>query len=236
MRSLYTYQVVRYFPNINSDEFFNVGIRLVGEKRQELHFIQDEHLSKLFVFPSIDKKHVVSFIELLSKERDFSHWYGNNLRFSENRRFRSAEKFEKVLELLYEDFIGYKFHLKEKVDPIEVVKEKAIQIVNSEFKNRLVVTSGELFDFELRSVKSNAFHYSKVGSIGNKNHLFEAIMGRAKMQSAKPSANNIFDFLNIHEDPTATVGMMLLGDNNIQNTPFDTEQNQINYFQKVAGL
>lgn len=193
-------------------------------------------MSKLFVFPSIDKKHVVSFIELLSKERDFSHWYGNNLRFSENRRFRSAEKFEKVLELLYEDFIGYKFHLKEKVDPIEVVKEKAMQIVNSEFKNRLVVTSGGLFDFELRSVKSNAFHYSKVGSIGNKNHLFEAIMGRAKMHSTRPSANKIFDFLNIHEDPTAAVGIILLSENNIQNMLFDTEQNQINYFQKVAGL
>ncbi len=236
MRSLYTYQVVRYFPNINSDEFFNVGIRLVGEKRQELHFIQDEHLSKLFVFPSIDKKHVISFIELLSKEHDLSHWYGNNLRFSENRRFRSAEKFEKVLELLYEDFIGYKFHLKEKVDSIEVVKEKAMQIVSSEFKNRLVVTSGGLFDFELRSVKSNACHYSKVGSIGNKNHFLDAIVNKAKLLSTRRKTGDVFDFLNIHEDPTATVGIMLLSDNNIQNTPFVTEQNQINYFQKVAGL
>lgn len=236
MRKLYNYQVIRYFPNINSDEFFNVGIRLLDEKRQELHFIQDEHLAKLFIFPSIDKKHIVSFMEALAKEPDLSHWYGNNLRLSELRRFRSAEKFEKVLEMLYEDFIGYKFHLKEKVDPIEIIKEKATQIVKSEFKNSLLLSSGELFDFELRSVKSDVCHYSKVGSISNQKHFLDAIVNKAKLLSTRRTAGNAFDFLNTHEDQTATVGIMLLNDNNIQNTLFDTEQNQIDYFKKVAGF
>ena len=122
MRKLYNYQIIRYFPNINSDEFFNVGVHLANEQKHKLHFIKDEHLTKLITFPSIDKNNITTFIQLLSKEVNLSHWYGNNLRFSETKAFRSSQSFEEVLEILYEDYIGYKFHFKEKKDTIEIIK------------------------------------------------------------------------------------------------------------------
>jgi hypothetical protein len=123
MRKLYNYQIIRYFPNINSDEFFNVGIHLANDEKNILHFIDDVHLSKIMSFPSIDKKNIISFIDLLQKEVNISQWYGNNLKFSEKKAFRSSQSFEEVLEVLYEDYIGYKFHIKEKIDTIEVIKK-----------------------------------------------------------------------------------------------------------------
>ena len=124
MRKLYNYQVIRYFPNINSDEFFNVGIHLASDEKNILHFINDDHLAKTMTFPSIEKKNITTFIQMLENETNTDHWYGNNLRFSERKSFRSGQIFEEVLELLYEDYIGYKFHFKEKIDTIELIKQK----------------------------------------------------------------------------------------------------------------
>ena len=36
---------------------------------------------------------------------------------------------------LYEDFIGYKFHQKEKIDKIELIKEKTELLIADEFKD-----------------------------------------------------------------------------------------------------
>lgn len=236
MRHLYHYQVIRYFPNISSDEFFNVGIYLMNENKRKLHFIENDHLAKLFAFPSIDKKHLISFIELLNNEKEITQWYGNNLRFSEKKRLRSHQEFEFIIAMLYEDYIGYKFHIKEKQDPIEFAKQKAIQIVHSEFKSQLSITDNDFFDLEIIAKKNHKHHYSKFGSIGNQNHFLDAIVKKAKILSTHSSIDKVFDFLNIHEDPTATVGTMLLNDNKINNISFDSEQHQIEYFKNVAGF
>ena len=127
MRRLYNYQTIRYCPNIDSDEFFNVGIHLANDEKNVLHFINDTHLSKLMSFPSVDKNSIVKFIDILNKEVNLSHWYGNYLKFSEKKYFRSSQNFEEVLEILYEDYIGYKFHIKEKIDTIEIIKQRHLK-------------------------------------------------------------------------------------------------------------
>ena len=112
MRKLYSYQVIRYFPSISSDEFFNVGIHLANDEKNNIHFISDEHLSKIAVFPSIDKTTITTFLQMLKLEINTNHWYSNNLRFSEKKVLRSSQSFEEVLEGLYENYIGYKFNFR----------------------------------------------------------------------------------------------------------------------------
>lgn len=109
MRKLYNYQVIRYYPNISSDEFFNVGIYLTSDEQKSISFIRDEHLQKLLVLPTIEKKYLKNYIKALKEEKNIYHWYGNYLKFSETRILRSDEVFEVVLEQLYMDCIGYKF-------------------------------------------------------------------------------------------------------------------------------
>ena len=50
MRKLYNYQVLRYYPNISSDEFVNIGIYLTSDEQKSISFIKDEHFQKLLGF------------------------------------------------------------------------------------------------------------------------------------------------------------------------------------------
>ena len=117
MRNLFIYEVIRYYPNIRGDEFFNIGIRLSdSSKHAKIEFIQEEHLKHIHRFPSIEKKVITSMLDQLkASENSLQSWYGNYLKISEEKIHRSKDSFENVMKTLYEDFIGYKFHKKEKV-------------------------------------------------------------------------------------------------------------------------
>ena len=195
MRILYNYQIIRYFPHINSDEFFNVGIHLANSEKNILYFINDEHLGKLLQFPSIDKKYLISFIELLNKEKNISQWYGNYLRFSEKRVLRSSEAFETVLANLYEDYIGYKFHTKEKIDIIEVIKEKTRKLVSNEFKKYLDLELNTVFDFHIIDKNKKKDYYSSLGSIRNRENINSVLW---QVEDSQVVSNNGFHFLNIY--------------------------------------
>ena len=204
MRRLYNYQVIRYFPNESSDEFFNVGIHIENDTKNMLHFINDNHLSKIMSFPSINKKNIVTFINLLKKEKNLFHWYGNNLKFSEKKSFRSDKSFEEVLEVLYEDYIGYKFHFKEKKDSIEIIKQNTRDIIVKEFTNYVEVNENTIFDFEIIDKKHKFHHYSNLGSISNKDNVKDMIWDVESFSIYNSNLSNAkFELLNIknpHDD------------------------------------
>lgn len=238
MRKLYNYQVIRYFPNVNSDEFFNVGIHLANDMKNELHFIKDEHLIRLISFPSIDKGNITTFIKMLDKEINISHWYGNNLKFSNTKAFRSSQTFEEVLEILYEDYIGYKFHFKEKKDSIEIIKQNTRDIIFREFKNYVEVNENTIFDFDIIDKKHNFHHYSNLGSIANREHINNMIwdvesfsISNAKLLKAK------FELLNIknpHDD--VQVANNILHKSHIESIAYYDEDRRYNYIKQVAGI
>ena len=120
MRNLFIYEVIRYYPNINGDEFFNVGIRLSDKNKQnKMQFIEEEHLSYVYRFPSIKKQVIDKMIEeLKASQSSLNNWYGNYVRFSSEKLYRSKDSFDHVMQKLYEDFIGYKFNQIEKTDKI----------------------------------------------------------------------------------------------------------------------
>ena len=113
MRSIYTYRVIRYFPHIRSDEFFNVGLWLWGKDLQPKKIYIDEkqgHLEILSKFPSVNQQALTFFLERIKQETDANAWYDNHLRFSETDSMASEQTIDEVANLLYDDYIGYKFH------------------------------------------------------------------------------------------------------------------------------
>jgi len=238
MRKLYNYQVVRYFPNINSDEFFNVGIHLANDTRNELHFIKDEHLTKLITFPSIEKGNIYTFIQMLNKEINLSGWYGNNLRFSDTKAFRSSQNFEEVLEILYEDYIGYKFHFKEKKDSLEIIKQSTRDIVFREFVNYVEVNENTIFDFDIIDKKHNFHHYSNLGSISNKDNVKDMIWDvESFLLSNVNLSNSKFELLNIkHPHDDVQVANNILHKSQIHPVPYYDDDTRYEYIRQVARI
>lgn len=76
MRNIYTYRLIRYFPHIRSDEFFNVGLWLRDKDLQERRVYIDEkqgHLEILSKFPSVNQQVLAFFLNVLSKKQMQTH-------------------------------------------------------------------------------------------------------------------------------------------------------------------
>jgi len=237
MRRLYNYQVIRYFPNESSDEFFNVGIHIENDTKNMLHFINDNHLSKIMSFPSINKKNIVTFINLLKKEKNLFHWYGNNLKFSEKKSFRSDKSFEEVLEVLYEDYIGYKFHIKERIDTIEIIKKSTKDIIFKEFKKYLYVNENAIFDFDIVDKCSKRHHYSNLGSMTNRDNIQSMVWDVESFKLSTRVVNGVFELLNIHNpNSDIQVANNILNKSDIVQIPYYNEDVRYDYLKKVANI
>lgn len=237
MRKLFNYQVIRYYPNINSDEFFNVGINLANDEKKILHFINIEHLTKIMTFPSIEKKNVTAFIQMLKKETNISNWYGNNLKFSDKKTFRSDKKFEEVLDILYEDYIGYKFHFKEKIDTIELIKQKTRDIIKEEFSSYIEVKENSIFDFDIIDKKAYQHHYSNLGSIGSRDNIQSMVWDVEDFIILNGSINSNFELLNINNSAHYTqVANNILHKSNILEVPYYDEDTRYAYIKQIANI
>ena len=237
MRKLYNYQIIRYFPNINSDEFFNVGIHLANDKKNELHFIKDEHLTKLITFPSVDKNNITTFIQMLNKEINLSQWYGNNLKFSETKVFRSSQSFNEILEILYEDYIGYKFHFKEKKDTIEIIKENTKKIIEKEFSKYIEVNENTIFDFDIIDKNCYKHHYSNLGSISNKENIKSMVWDVESFIATYKVNNGVFELLNIvNSIDDIQVSNNILYKHSIEQIAYYDDDLKYNYLKQIAGV
>ncbi len=238
MRTLYNYQVIRYFPNINSDEFFNVGIHLANSVKNELHFIESEHLTKLMTFPAVDKNTITTFIQMLDQEVNLSHWYGNYLKFSEKKIFRSSQPYTEVLKTLYEDYIGYKFHVKEKKDTVELIKQNTREIILKEFSPYIEMNENTIFDFDIIDKKNNFHHYSSLGSVSNREHINTMVWNVESFTlSSGYSKNSKFELLNIkHPNDDIQVANNILHKSSIYQVPYYDEDMRYEYIKKIAGV
>lgn len=236
MRKLYIYQVIRYYPNIRGDEFFNIGIKLIdSEKKTKIKFIQKDHLSYVHRFPSIEKRVIDSMVEhLKDAEKSSKAWYGNYVKIGQEKMHRSDESFDKVFDSLYEDFIGYKFHKKEKIDTLERIKKQTKILIEKEFKGHLRVEPSSIFDFVVYD-KKDIEHLSDLGSITNKFHVNKMIWQREESFLKSNLNNNMcFDFLNISKD-TASVAENLLMKNEVQIVPYTNDENRYEYFKSMIA-
>ena len=233
MRDLFVYEVIRYYPNINSDEFFNVGIRLTDKNKQnKIKFIEEEHLSYIYRFPSIKKQVIDKMIEeLKASESKLNNWYGNYVRFSSEKLYRSKDSFDQVMQKLYEDFIGYKFNQIEKIDKIKIIKKQTKKMLEHEFGNYLKIVQDNIFDFVIES--KNVYHRADLGSIGNREHVNRMIWQKEEYCYSNSLDYNKFDFLNISSE-NRDIAQSFLQKNEIEIVEYDNEESRYNYLRELA--
>lgn len=175
MRKIYTYRVIKYFPHIRSDEFFNVGIWLWDEKGNKKQIYIDrnqEHIKHLLNFPSINKKALPFFLKNIKQEINAQSWYDNHLRFSDIDSIVSEQDINEVVDILYEDYIGYKFHTREQKDRYAQANEITKIVYEKKFQNKLILELNN-DSFYTINKKTNGKSYGKFGSVNDKSDIQE---------------------------------------------------------------
>jgi len=161
----HNYQIIRYYPYIASDEYFNIGIKV----DEDYILLSDEHLEKFLKCSFIDKKLFIKHLEAFKEEYPLSRWYGEYIRLSERKSYTTDKSEQELLKILYEKYIGYKFvqntKIKTKTDEI---KELTIKVINDNFKNILNCTNSDrYYDLILKNTKKHKTYMLFIGSLLN---------------------------------------------------------------------
>jgi len=240
MRKIYTYQMIRYFPHVLSDEFINIGVMLTSAKGLNRVLTEDEakqiHCSALIG----DKKKFLGVVEYLNKLasddrlQEEKHYF-HNFRFGEEKTGVSDKKNEIVLHELFEDYIGFKLQTEEKKDTRALILEQGIELAQSAYFKKYVRVRREkstLFDFEVESIKKEIIHHSIVGKTTLKHDVTRMVMATPDHKEN----TNRYDFLNIRgEIDPENPYVKKLEHNFVDTYPYRTEEQIANYLEQIAS-
>ncbi|EIN8667830.1 hypothetical protein LO988_001790 [Campylobacter coli] len=170
--------MIKYFPYSASEEFINIGFWLWdGNGNKTQSYISDIHLKILAKCPFMDTIFIKNSIERLKLEINENHWYGNHFRFGEFDAILH-DSLESAKNFLYYEKIGEKFkniEPKERNIRYEEIKNNAIDLINTDFKNDLELVSerGE-YNFHIINKHSKNEIFSRLGNIANIDDIKEA--------------------------------------------------------------
>lgn len=240
MRQIHTYQVIRYFPHVLSDEFINVGVMLTSGKGMS-RILTEEEAKHIYCSALIgEKKKFLSVVEYLyelasdSRLLEGEHYF-HNFRFAEVRK-AASEKMEKdVLDELFEDYIGFKIQTEEKKDEKALILEHSIKLAKSTaLKNyiRVQVDRSTAFDFEVESIKKQIMHHSVVGKATLKHDVTRMVMATPDHKEN----HNRYDFLNMNgEVNPENPYVKKLEHNFVDAYPYKTEEQIAHYLEQIAS-
>lgn len=240
MRHIYTYQVIRYFPHVLSDEFINVGVMLTSPK--EMHRILTEDEAKYLYCSALigEKKKFLGVVELLNtlasdnRLMEETHYF-HNFRFSEKRKSASEKTDQQILEEIFEDYVGAKIQTQEKIDKKALILEQSIQLAESRlFRNfvRVCTDNTTTFDFEIESVAKHIVHHSNIGKTTRKDDVTRMVMAAPEYKDP----HNRYDFLNMNGkvDPENPY-VKKLEHNFVDPYPYKTEEQMASYLEQIAS-
>lgn len=238
MRQIYSYQTIRYFPHVLSDEFINVGVILNSANR--VRILSEEEAKSIYCSAFIgEKKRFLALIEHLHKLASdnvlLEKHYFHNFRFSEEKTVASEKREDELLEELFEDYIGFKIKREEKKDLKELILEQSIKVAeSSDFRNyiRIRRTPVSEFDFEIESIKKEILHQSAIGKTTLKHDVTRIVMATPDYKEH----NKRYDFLNINGkiNPENKYVKKLI-QNYIEPYPYKTKEDVANYFELIAS-
>lgn len=237
MRKIYTYRVIKYFPHIRSDEFFNVGIWLwdeQGNKKQIYIDKSQEHIKHLFKFPSIDKKALPFFLENIRQETKAQSWYDNHLRFSEIDSIVSEQGINEVANILYEDYIGYKFHIKDMKERYKEANERTKIIFEKKFQTKLLLESHNDYSFSLISKKTQKKYYGRFGSVNDKKDIQDIMYFSLKDKNYTKMNINLLGIVSADEKEIQSCKEDFLNPNHIAYVSYLNNEESEKYFESIS--
>lgn len=239
MRQINTYQVIRYFPHVLSDEFINVGVMLTSGKGQS-RILTEEEAKHMYCSALIgEKKKFLGVIEYLNElafeNRLEENHYFHNFRFSEERKVASEKMENEILDEIFDDYIGFKIQTQEKIDAKALILEQSIKLAQSQtFRNhvRVHINRSTPFDFEVESVKKHIIHHSMVGKTTRKDDVTRMVMAAPDHKENQSR----YDFLNMNgEVNPENQYVKKLEHNFVDPYPYKTEEQIARYLEQIAS-
>lgn len=198
------FNIIRYYPKIQTYEFINVGIILADENEIFYRLLEEEEISKLHC-PSLIKSKILknsldtldSFLqnkqELNITIDTISNRYKNILDTSFQLIHSGTEKSEDLIEKLFYDYIGYKFNTEEKISKLSKIIDETENLIKKEFNGYLKIKKSKIngYNLDFLNTKTNFVHHSLLGSIENSENV-----ARAFLNVPISLGNSKYDFLN----------------------------------------
>lgn len=201
MRKMYKYNVIRYYPYIRSDEFFNVGVFVQSEEgeTETIYLDDDKYLKLLFKFPNIKMSDYKFYLESLKAEEkhQFKFNYGHYLKLSEVDIMVSSDNIKQVAKELFFDYIEYKFDAQEKAkkDTKYMQMYETTKEVYSKYKEKLLLEFYSERSFTIINTEKNMKFYNRLGNLKSELDRKEAIYSTF----ANTNYNN-YNFLEVEQD------------------------------------
>jgi len=218
------FNIIRYYPKIQTYEFINVGIILEDNNEIYYRLLEEEEISKLHCSSLIKSKVLRNSLDTLdkflqNKEKlnitinTISNRYKNILDTSFQLIHSGSQKSEDLVEKLFYDYIGYKFDGEDKITKLSKIIDNTENLVKKEFKDYLKVKKSKIngYSLDFLNTKTNFIHHSLLGSIENSENV-----ARAFLNVPLQIKNSQYDFLNTRINMT---------DNGLSNT---IKLNQLN--------
>lgn len=241
MRKIYNYYTIRYYPHVLSDEFVNVGVVLTSGKNTNRILTEEEarhlHCSALI---GETKKFlgIVEYLNDLSSRNRLleSNHYFHNFRFSEEKKIASEKLETKIIDELFEDYIGFKISIHEKSDEKALIVEQSIKLVESSaFRNHIRIhqsKESKEFDFELESIRHKIMHHSNLGKSSLKQDVTRMVMATP----SNKKNNDRYDFLDLSGDVDyASHYIKKLEQNFVDSYPYKYEDQIAKYLEGIAS-
>ncbi|MEA3288866.1 MAG: DUF3037 domain-containing protein [Campylobacterota bacterium] len=245
------YHLVRFYPKKSSYEFINIGIVLYDETNLTYKLMSKEHISKISAHPFLDNKiltNAITNIEALLNKglsqielvRHLNNRYKNSVDTSFVVSHLGDESFEDLIDLLYSEYIGYKFPEKSHNDIIVETKAITFEIYKKTYRKFLPIIEDDNFDlsYQRNNKKTNLI----IGSLDRQDSIDKVIRVSPIINPLYTKSNDIFDFGYVNknldsENENTKVGNRLAMLENAKFNPKDfSDKDKINeFFEKEIG-
>ena len=237
------FNIIRYYPKIQTYEFINVGIILEDNNEIYYRLLEEEEISKLHCTSLIKSKILKNSLNTLdnflqNKEKlnitidTISNRYKNILDTSFQLIHSGSEKSEDLIEKLFYDYIGYKFETEDKISKLSKIIDDTENLVNKEFSGYLKVKKSKIngYNLDFLNTKTNFIHHSLLGSIENSENV-----ARAFLNVPLKIHNSQYDFLNtrINMTDNGLSNAFKLKQLNIKVHSFYDEEHILNYCKNL---
>lgn len=237
------YNIVRYFPKIETYEFINVGVIVYKDNTLHYRLISEEEISKFhcpILIESKVLKNSINDLDSFLQEKitvnetvsRLNNRYKNVLDTSFQLNYATNEEIGTVVTKLFDKYVGYKLIEKKQKIYSEKFIDETISLVQKEFNKYLSVKQSKIsgFNLDFYNKKSLLTLHSLIGSINNSYDLFKAFNG----VPVQVLTNEKYNFLHSVTHNPNLDNIEKLKRNNINVYKYSNEDEIYNYCKIIA--
>ncbi len=238
------FNIIRYYPKIQTYEFINVGIILYEDNIIFYKLLQEEDISKLhcpgLISSKILRNSLSSLDKFLQNKQslqssidNITNRYKNILDTSFQLVHSGDEQANDLISKLFHDYIAYKFDDDNKETKLERLIRKTEKIVEKDYKKYLNINTSKIHGYSLDflNIKTEEIHHSLLGSIENSENVARAFLN----VPSKISHHNHYDFLNtkVKTSDSAIENRLKLTKLQVDVYSYTSEDDIANYCEKL---